>query len=239
MSIWGRLAAATEEISPGATLVHVLFGGGEQSRDPGRNQDNTHENALPFTAGMIALGAKMAKSDGVITRDEVSAFRKAFNVSDGEMREVARVFNLAKQDSTGYEACADQLVNVLKGDRKLLDYVLEGLFHIATVDGVLHPREEEFLQQVANRFGVTDAEFGSMKARYIGAAERNPYEVLGLKPSVSNEELKSQYQRLIAESQPDQVMARGMPEEFARIPTAKLAAIKGAYETIARERDLS
>jgi DnaJ like chaperone protein len=236
MSIWGRLAAATEEISPGATLVHVLFGAGEQSRDPGRNQDNTHENALPFTAGMIALGAKMAKSDGVITRDEVNAFRKAFNVSEGEMREIARVFNLAKQDSTGHEACADQLVTVLKGDLKLLDYVLEGLFHIATGDGVLHPREEEFLRQVANRFGVIDAEFASMKARYIGATH-NPYDVLGLKPSVSNEELKSQYQRLVAESQPDEVMARGMPEEFASIPTAKLA--KEAYETIAKERHLS
>jgi DnaJ like chaperone protein len=239
MSIWGRLAAATEEISPGAALVHVLFGGEQPSHDPRRNQDNTHENAMPFTAGMIALGAKTAKSDGVITRDEVSAFRKAFNVSDGEMKDVARVFNLAKENSTGYEACANQLVTVLNGDRKLLDYVLEGLFHIATVDGVLHTREEELLRQVANRFGVTDAEFASMKARYIGAAERNPYDVLGLKPSVSNEELKSQYQRLVAESQPDEVIARGVPEEFVRIPTVKLAAIKEAYETIARDRRIS
>jgi DnaJ like chaperone protein len=236
MSIWERLAVAAEEVSPGATLVHVLFGGEDARRD--RNQDDTHDNALPFTVGMIALGAKMAKSDGVIARDEVGAFRKAFNVSDGEMKDVARVFNLAKEDTTGYEACADQLVTVLKGDRQLLDYVLEGLFHIATVDGVMHPQEEKFLRQVAKRFGVADVEFDLMKARFIGAAERDPYDVLGLKPSVGNEELKSRYQRLIAESQPDEVMARGMPREFVRIPTAKLAAVKEAYETIARERDI-
>jgi DnaJ like chaperone protein len=236
MSIWERLAVAAEEVSPGATLVHVLFSGENARRD--RNQDDMHHNALPFTVGMIALGAKMAKSDGVITRDEVSAFRKAFNVSDGEMKDVARIFNLAKEDTTGYEACADQLVAVLKGDRKLLDYVLEGLFHIATADGVMHPQEEKFLRQVAKRFGVADAEFDLMKSRFIGAAERDPYDVLGLKPSVGNEELKSRYQRLIAESQPDEVMARGMPKEFVRIPTTKLAAIKEAYETIARERDM-
>jgi DnaJ like chaperone protein len=236
MSIWERLAVAAEEVSPGATLVHVLFGGGDARRD--QAHDDTHDNALPFTVGMITLGAKMAKSDGVITRDEVSAFRKAFNVSDVEMKDIARVFNLAKEDATGYEACADQLVTVLKRDRKLLDYVLEGLFHIATVDGVMHPQEEKFLRQVAERFGFTDAEFALMKARYIGGAERNPYDVLGVKPSVSDAELKSKYQRLVAESQPDAVMAQGMPKEFVRIPTAKLAAIKEAYETIARERDM-
>ncbi len=241
MSIWRRLAAATEEVSPGATLVHVLFGGGEPSRDSDRDQnpDDTADNALPFTAGMITLGAKMAKSDGVITSDEVSAFRKAFNVSDGEMKDVARVFNLAKEDVSEYETCAEHLVTALKGDRKLLEYVLEGLFHIATVDGVLHPREKEFLRQVAKHFGFTDAEFAAMKACYIGAAERNPYDVLGLKPSVSDEELKSQYQRLVAESHPEEVLARGMPKEFVRIPTAKLAAIKEAYEAIAKQRRIS
>jgi DnaJ like chaperone protein len=134
------------------------------------------------------------------TKDEVRAFKKAFKVSDAEMRDAARVFNLAKQDKTGYETCAEQLVTVFKGDRKMLEYVLEGLFHIAKADEVLHPQEEKFLGQVAKHLGFTDAEFACMKARHTVAHERNPYEVLGVKPSVSDEELKSQYRRLTAQN---------------------------------------
>jgi Tellurite resistance protein TerB len=65
------------------------------------------------------------------------------------MKNVAQIFNMAKRDVTGYEVYAEQLASMLKGNRELL-HVLEGLFHIAKADNVLHPRELEFLGQVAN-----------------------------------------------------------------------------------------
>ena len=77
--------------------------------------------------------------------DEVNAFKEVFKVPEGEMKNVARIFNLAKQDVAGYEAYAEQLAAMFKGNRKLLEDVLEGLFHIAKADKVLHPREEQFL----------------------------------------------------------------------------------------------
>ena len=95
---------------------------------------------MAFTVGVIALGAKMAKADGVVTVDEVNAFKEVFKIPEGEMQNVARVFNLAKQDATGYEAYADQLATMFKHNRKLLEDVLEGLFHIAKADEVLHPQ---------------------------------------------------------------------------------------------------
>jgi DnaJ like chaperone protein len=58
---------------------------------------------VAFTVGVIALGAKMARADGVVTRDEVFAFKEAFKVSHAEMKHAARVFNLAKRDVAGYE----------------------------------------------------------------------------------------------------------------------------------------
>jgi len=121
----------------------------------------------------------------------------------------------------------------------MLEYVLEGLFHIAKADEVLHPQEEKFLGQVAKHLGFTDAEFACMKARHTVAHERNPYEVLGVKPSVSDEELKSQYRRLTAQNQPHDFVARGLPKEFVLIATDKLAAIQEAYEAIAGMRNLS
>jgi len=226
MSIWDQLAAATADFS----IKGVLH------RD--QQQDWRLDEALPFTVGMISLAAKMAKADGVVTKDEVHAFKKAFKVSDAEMKHAARAFNLAKQDVAGYETCAEELVAVFRGDRKMLEYVLEGVFHIAKADGVLHPQEEAFLGQVAKRFGFTDAEFTFMKARHTIATERNPYDVLGMKPSVSNDELRSQYRKLVAESQPDEFVTRGLPKEFVLIATEKVAAIKQAYDAIAKERGI-
>jgi len=224
MSIWDQLAAATADLSS-ASFLH---------RDQKQNRPSDDE--VPFTVGMIALAAKMAKADGVITKDEVFAFKKAFKVSDLEMKQAAHVFNLAKQDVGGYEACAEELAAVFKGDRKMLEYVLEGVFHIGRADGVVHPKEEEFLRQVAKCFGFTDVEFTFMKARHTFAHERNPYDVLGVKPSVSNEELSIQYRRLVAENQPDELMMRGMPKEFILIATEKVAAIDESYKAIAKER---
>jgi DnaJ like chaperone protein len=236
MSIWDKLAAATAELAVGGPIGALLGGGAGHDvldRDGG---DGPADNQVAFTAGVIALGAKMAKADGVVTGDEVKAFKEAFKVSAVEMKRAARVFNLAKQDVAGYEAYADQLATMF--NRKLLEDVLEGLFHIAKADEALHPQEEQFLEQVAKRFGFTDTEFGHVKARHVIAAKRNPYDVLGVKPSISDEELKSHYRRLVAENHPDKLMARGVPEEFVTIATEKIVTFNEAYGAIAKERGI-
>jgi DnaJ like chaperone protein len=239
MSVWGKLAGAAAGLAIGGPIGALLGGvAGHYVIDRDQEQDGQAENQVAFTVGVIALGAKMAKADGVVTMDEVNAFKEVFKVPEGEMKNVARVFNLAKQDVSGYEAYAEQLATMFKGNRKLLEDVLEGLFHIAKADDTLHPGEAQFLAQVAKRFGFTDTEFSYIKARHVIAAKRNPYDVLGVNPSVTNDELKSQYRKLIADNHPDKLIARGVPKEFIAIATEKVATINEAYEAIARERGL-
>ena len=230
MSIWEKLAGAATGMVRSGPIGAFLRGNQEQ--------DGQAEDQVAFTVGVIVLGAKMAKADGVVTMDEVNAFKEVFKVPDGEMKNVARVFNLAKQDVAGYEAYAEQLATMFKGNRKLLEDVLEGLFHIAKADEMLHPREEQFLAGVAKRFGMTDTEFAYVKARHVVAHKRNPYDVLGVKPSVTNDELKSHYRKLVAENHPDKLIARGVPKEFVSIATEKVAAINEAYGQIAKERGM-
>jgi DnaJ like chaperone protein len=201
-----------------------------------RSRTEPAEDRVAFAVGVIVLGAKMAKADGVVTMDEVSAFKEVFKVPEDEIKHVAHVFNLAKQNAAGYETYAERLATMFKSNRKLLEDVLEGLFHIAKADEVLHPREEQFLAGVARRFGMTDTEFAYIKARHVIGAKRNPYDVLGVKSSVSNEELKSHYRRLVAENHPDKLIARGLPNEFVSIATKKITAITEAYDQIAKER---
>src|SRR6516225_8371257 len=194
MSIWGKLAGAAAGLTIGGPIGALLGGvAGHYVIDRDQEQDGPAENQVAFTVGVIALGAKMAKADGVVTMDEVNAFKEVFKVPEGEMKNVARVFNLAKQDVAGYEAYAEQLATMFKGNRKLLEDVLDGLFHIAWADNNLQPSEEEFLAEVAKRFGFTEAEFNAIKARQTLAEKRNPYHALGVNPDVSNEVLTNQY----------------------------------------------
>ncbi len=239
MSVWGKLAGAAAGLAVGGPIGALLGGvAGHYVIDRDQEEDASGEGQVAFTVGVIALGAKMAKADGVVTMDEVNAFKEVFKVPEGEMKNVARVFNLAKQDMAGYEAYAEQLAGMFKGNRKVLEDVLEGLFHIAKADDELHPREEEFLAGVAKRFGLTETEFAYVKARHVISNKRNPYDVLGIAPSISNDELKSHYRRMVAESHPDKLIARGVPKEFVVIATERIAAINEAYEQIAKERGM-
>jgi DnaJ like chaperone protein len=101
---------------------------------------------------------------------------------------------------------------------------------------VLHPEEERFLGQVAKCFGFTDTEFSYIKARHVSSAKRNPYEVLGISPTIGNDALKMHYRKLVANNHPDKMIARGVSSEFVTIATEKIAAINAAYDAVARER---
>ncbi|MEG6509106.1 TerB family tellurite resistance protein [Methyloligella sp. 2.7D] len=236
MSVWGKIAGAAAGLAIGGPIGALLGGVAGHFAIDREDHDTPAESQVAFTVGVIALGAKMAKADGVVTVDEVNAFKEVFKVPEGEMKNVARVFNLAKQDVSGFEAYAEQLAAMFKNDEKLLEDVLEGLFHIAKADDTVHPREEEFLRQVAKRFGLSDSHFDYIKARHVVAAKRNPYEVLGIDPSVGNDQLKAHYRKLVADNHPDKLLARGVPPEFITIATEKLAAINESYDAIAKER---
>jgi DnaJ like chaperone protein len=240
MSIWGKLAGAATGFALGGpigALVGALAGHFGVDRTLGHDTpDGPPESQIAFTVGVIALGAKMAKADGVVTPDEVEAFKEVFRVPPDEMHNVARIFNLAKQDVAGFEAYAAQLAHLFRDNRELLEDVLEGLFHIAAADGVLHPKEDEYLQSVAQQFGFSTAEYRSIRARFVPRDRSDPYKVLGVPPDASLEVIKARYRKLMQENHPDKAMARGMPAEFIKIATDKVAAINAAHEQILKER---
>jgi DnaJ like chaperone protein len=231
MSIWERITGAAEKVGMGALFERLADAIGGESGGPPRH-------GVAFTIAVVALGAKMAKADGHVTRDEVDAFKEAFRFDDSETKNVARVFDLAREDVAGYESYADDLGRLHKGDRRLLQDVLEGLFHIATVDSTLYPSEDAFLSDVARRFGFTMSEYRFIRSRFVEDGQRSPYEVLKIEPTASDAEVKARYRHLVAANHPDKFIARGMPKEAIEIANRKLAAINEAYDVIARERGL-
>jgi len=230
VSVWSSIGSIVSAIGTGGAqvvdrLVQLVLARPEGTSSVG------------FTVAMIALSAKMAKADGVVTTDEIIAFRELFEVPPKEERNVTRLFNLAQEDVAGFEVYAKKLADLFPYDRKTLLDILDGLFHIAKADGVVHESEVGYLAKVAEVFGLDDREFAKVLARHV-RSDGNPYEVLGLGPESSDADLKAHYRREVQETHPDRLIARGVPEEFVRIANDRLAALNEAWAKICAERGI-
>ncbi|NDV00997.1 TerB family tellurite resistance protein [Pseudoroseicyclus tamaricis] len=226
MSIWTRIADALAALRSGEPLSAVF----DRLRTP-------RDRSVAFTISVIALGAKMAKADGLVTRDEVAAFRDVFTIAREDERAAARVYNLARQDIAGFEDYAARAAAMFSGPDGPLEDLLEGLFHIAMADGDYHPAENAFLARVAELFGFDERAFARMRARFVPDAERDPYEVLGADPAMPVEEIRQLWRTHVRQTHPDALAARGLPEEAVRMAEARMVAINHAWEQIRAERD--
>ena len=225
MSLWSRIIEALTALTAGESLSAVF---GRLRSEP--------ERRVGFAIAVIALGAKMAKADGLVTRDEVTAFREVFQIAKEDEAAAARVFNLARQDVAGFEDYAKS-VKAMYGEncQPLLD-LMDGLFHIALADGKYHPGEDAFLERVAEVFDINERAFKAMRARFVPDAQRDPYDVLGVEADAPLSEVKRCYRQLVRDMHPDQMIARGVPEEAIRLATARMAEINAAWEEISAER---
>ena len=233
MSIWETLGSVVAAIGTGGQKVFDLV----VSAVSGRSDDT--RRSVAFTAAMIALTAKMAKADGVVTPDEIVAFGQLFEMPKGEEKNVARLFNLAKQDVAGFEYYAGRIQRLFADDIQTLEDILDGLFHIAKADGVLHEAELAYLERVAEIFAITPAHFRCIKARHVEPQGSDPYAVLEVATTASDDEVKRRYRQLVAETHPDRLIARGVPAEFVRIANDRLAVINGAWAKIRAERGIA
>jgi len=190
-----------------------------------------------FTAAVIALSAKMAQADGAVVELERRMFERLYPVDEAQQRSVHWLFELATKDIAGFESYAGQVATLLADDPAMKRDVLEGLFHIAVADGVLHDNEEIYLARVAHIFSYSETEFRAIRALFVSDPE-DPYIVLGVAHKASNAEIKAHYRQLVRENHPDAMMARGLPKEFIAMADRTLAAINAAYDQIAKERGL-
>ncbi|HEY3147379.1 MAG TPA: TerB family tellurite resistance protein, partial [Dongiaceae bacterium] len=151
MSIWGKIIGGAAGFALGGPLGallgaiagHAVDRRIEQADEPEQQSldDRSATRQIAFTIAVIVLGAKMAKADGVVSRAEVAAFKEVFQVPQSELRNVARIFDQAKEDPAGFEPYAKQIARLFRKDHPVLEELLDGLFHIAKADGNVHEAE--------------------------------------------------------------------------------------------------
>jgi len=176
---------------------------------------------------VVVLAAKMAKVDGHVSRDEVNAFKRVFHIPPGEEKNVGR-----------FEVYAHQIATMFRGERAILEGVLEALYQIAMADGELHPAEQDYLKKVAHIFGFAEVDFERVHHAFTASDGPDPYEQLGLTREASDDDLKSAHRKLSRENHPDTLMAKGMPPEFIEQANEKMARINAAWDQIRKERGI-
>lgn len=221
MSIWIRITEALQALTSGEGLSAVFD-----------SLRSAPERSVGFTIAVIALGAKMAKADGQVTRDEVTAFREVFQIAEEDSAGAARVFNLARQDVAGFEEYARRIAKMLHADKSMLSDLLEGLFHIAMADGHYHPNEDAFLARVAALFAIPNDEFHALRARFVPDSTPLPHVVLGIEQNATLAQARTAWAKLVRANHPDALIARGLPAEAVSMAEKRMIDINRAWETL-------
>lgn len=235
-AMWGKLGGAGIGLAVGGP-IGALIGGiaGHMLIDRDGGLLGAPDRSIVFTTGMVALSAKMARSDGVVTRDEVAAFRNLVDVPSADLPRIEALFDLAKATTAGFEAYAAQLADLFSDEPALLQDVLDGLFEVAAADGVLHEAEHDYLLAVSGIFGFDQRLFSQIEARHVRRAD-DPYRVLGVTRQMSLSDIRTAWRKLVGHHHPDKALGRGLPPAAVAIATERLVAINAAWARISAER---
>ena len=193
-----------------------------------------------FSICVVVLAAKLAKCDGAVKRAEIDAFKRHFRIPPEAVRDIGRLFDQAREDEAGFESYATQLGEAFDDNRGVLEDVLTALFVIARADGPVNAREQDFLARVHRRFGLDQAAWARAKGSLPrpAADAPDPYAVIGVLASASDEEIRATWKKLMRENHPDSLASRGVPAEFIARANDKVAQINAAWDRIKRERGL-
>ncbi|GAB5374819.1 MAG: DnaJ family molecular chaperone [Acuticoccus sp.] len=220
-----------------ANVVQSVGAAGADAFDRVRSAVGTGPEAreAAFSMAVVALAAKMAKADGVVTMAEANSFWQRFDVPSDAIRPVRRFFDLAQRDVSGFEAYAQKIARLFPDDEALREEIIDILFAIAAADGVLHENEDAFLERVAQIFELDPVRVQRIKARHV-AADNDPYLILGVEEEADLATVRRRWRALVIEHHPDKLIARGVSETFIQVASDRLAAINAAYEAIERQR---
>ncbi|MFZ4411118.1 MAG: TerB family tellurite resistance protein, partial [Paracraurococcus sp.] len=263
MSLWGKIIGGVAGFVTGgplgavmgAALGHAADAGGARAMGGMFGRPSVREAAdlaamlgskeQLFAISVVVLAAKLAKCDGPVRREEIDSFKRLFRIPPESLREVGQLFDQARDSADDYRPFAKRLGEAFQDNKGMLEDVLAALFQIARSDGPLTKSEVAFLQHVQLGFGLDSpswerARDGRTQHQATAAAPSgpDPYAILGVGRDASDDALRQAWRQLMRENHPDSLAARGVPQEFIKRATDKVAEINAAWDRVKRERKL-
>lgn len=230
--------AADEGKLQGFSNGFANFAGRAMPFDPLRIASMLGRKEQVFAVSVTVLAAKLCKCDGPVSRVEIDAFKRSFAIPEGNMADVARLFDSARASPEGFESYAVQLSQAFAGEPNILEQVLASLYQIARADGPVSAAEDAFLRHVAQLFGLGEGARGraGQGVPPPQAPSEDPYITLGVGPQMGVDEIRARWKQLVRENHPDRVAAGGASEAAIKQASEKVARINAAYDFLRRAR---
>ena len=236
MSIWGSLIGGMIGFSlggPFGMLLGSLLGGkisrGRYSRGGFRSSAQTQQI---FALSLIILSAKLSKADGQVSREELIAVKDKLKIPENELDQVGKIFNKAKEESTGYEPYAKQIAQIYKGNLNILEEVINILFYIAEADGNVSESELNMIKDISKIFGLNQSQFEGIRESRKSSDKLNPYIVLESNPNDDIQIIRKRYLKLSKEHHPDLLINKGVPKEIIQESKKKMRVINSAWNQV-------
>lgn len=238
MTIWGIIIGGAAGFALGGPIGALLGAAAGHIAGRGLAQVVAPEQTrhVAFTVAVIALSAKMARTDGVVTQSEINAFRSRVDIPQKDIKQVAKFWDLARETQDGFQSYAKQTVTLFGERAPILEQLLDLLFHIAKADGDITEAEWAYLRETAFIFGYDDKEFARLSEIY-GSDNPPPHHILGIAKDAPLTKIRAAWMRLAKEHHPDHLIAKGMPAEFVDNATDRLARINRAYELMRAQHE--
>lgn len=201
--------------------------------------EHAEQAQAAYFISLFSILGKLAKIDGVVTRDEIVVVENFINnlhIADREKQFAKQVFKEAKNSRYSIEDFAIQLYQTNRQQPTVLLSFIDLLFQVAAADGKFHLAEEAALRRIKDIFGISDQQFNNIKGVYFSDLDKY-YKILNCTSGSSHQEIKSSYKRLVKDFHPDTIVSKGLPEEFMDFATKRFREIQQAYEKIKKERN--
>lgn len=237
----------------GSLAGHYLFDMPKEQKDSEGEFRTYQKRRGEFLFHVFRLCAKMAKSDGAVSQQEVAhmenLMRNHFRMNDRGRAQAIKVWKQAKDSGDSFDQYAKAFYNDFSRERHQIMNMMDLLFATAAADGRLHPREEELLLRAAGIFHIGRMQYERIKGRYYQTRQQQQqqqhgrwtpldphYALLGASPADSLDVLKKKYRALAVQWHPDKMIANGASNEAIRHAKEKFQQINEAYEKITEAR---
>ena len=217
-------------------------------RNTGTQQD--------VNVALMVLIAAMMKADGQVKKSELDFVKRFLRTNYGEERgkEMLKMLqHLVEQDIQIDQVCRQIKVNT---DYNTRDHMVDFLFGIGGADGEFHQTELNMLRLIAQYLGISSSDYTSIYERHMGRSDysysgysgnsgssrrttsyrKDPYKVLGIDSSATDEEVRKAYRKMAMKYHPDRVA--GMGEEMQRNAAEQMKEINEAYDIIKTVRGI-
>jgi DnaJ like chaperone protein len=224
---------------PIGAIIGVGLGAGSSGNTGQQRLSSLEQKQYLTFITVFSLSAKIAKADGHISQEEISALKHLMKENlkldvDGQDAAI-KIFREAKSSNKTFEDIAREYYTIFQYEKEQLLMVIDILFIVAAADNVYHANEEKMIVSICSIFNISMNEYNQVKSRFFDDTDKY-YKILNCTKNDSPEKIKKSYRKLASEFHPDKVVSQGLPEELQAFAKNKFQEIQLAYETIKKER---